>query len=167
MNFKNILFTLAKRHQLLQTFYLSMPNFLRQTIEINSAELCSRNLLSVDIVELILRKFGDFSNLQQTNSVKIDGQQYKVGMFQAHGADPPHPEFGKILMILLYNNCVFFLCRQYLATENGHLKCYELKKTDSLHILNLAMANDYLPYYAYKLLGKLFLIPKHCLFFSE
>lgn len=168
MNFKNILLTLSKRHQLLQTYYLSMPQFLRPVTQLKCVTPCIVDVLCADAILAIDNRFGAMrDNLQQATCVTVNGQEYSIGMFITHGSDPPLPEFCKIQVIILESNSIYFLCQHYTCTENLHLKCYELRKTIALHILELSDAIDFLPLHAYFLSGKLCILPKHYIYFPH
>lgn len=107
-NFKNVLQTLATRHQHMVAYYLSAPTFFephQQSSRVTSVTVS-------DLPEVAQEYIKNKTNsriIYSTSKFIVDGTTYSPGMFLSVGEDGGLPQFSKIEKILLVNNDVAFL----------------------------------------------------------
>lgn len=167
-NYKNVLKTLAERHQDMMAFYLSSPRFFKPPVQTSKVESVFVESLPTDTHALISR-ITDSSTVYGTKQAAIQGTVFAVGMFVCTGSYAALPLFREIRNILLIGSDVFFLLKDYETWYVEHLRSYEL--TDHIsksHTLkSLSQLTDQMPLIAYKISSKLILSSKHFIPVSE
>lgn len=158
LNFKNVLKTLATRHQHMVAFYLTAPAFFKphhQTSDVSSV------LVSVlpEVAKEHVQQITDSNMIYGTSKITVDGTGYGVGMFVSVGQEGGLPQFCKIEQILLINNDVTFVCQEHKSFYNEHMRSYELSP-GNMTVHNILALNDSSPLSAYNVEGKLLLTPK-------
>lgn len=157
-NFKNVLKTLATRHQHMVAYYLSAPSFFKphqQTTNVSSVSVA----LLPEVAKEHIKQKTDSSMIYSTSNIVIHGTKYNIGMFVSVGQEGGLPQFSKIEQILLVNNDVTLLCRAHKSCYIEHLRSYELfPGTITVH--TMSELNDTSPLFAYSVAGKLLLTPK-------
>ncbi len=123
-NYKNVLKTLAERHQNMMAFYLSPPRFLKPPVQISKVESVFVESLPIDTHSLISSNIDSIS-VYGTEQVIIEGTTFVVGVFVCTGAHAVLPEFKEIRNILLIGNDIFFLLKDYETWYVEHLRPYE------------------------------------------
>lgn len=157
-NFKNVLKTLANRHQHMVAFHLSGPSFFKPHQQ--TSNVCSVMVSALpDVAKAYVEQVTDSRMIYSTSKVNVDGMDYAVGMFVSVGQEGGLPQFCKIEQILLVNNFVVLLSRQHKSFYVEHLRSYELLP-QSLTLNTLSDLNDTSPLFAYNTDGRLLLSPK-------
>jgi hypothetical protein len=157
-NFKNVVKTLATRHQHMVAYYLSAPSFFKPH---QQASNVSSVLVAVlpDVAQQYIRQKTDSSVVYSTSNITLDGTMYDVGRFVSVGQEGGLPQFSRIEQILLVNSDVMFLCREHKSCYIEHLRSYKLYP-GNLTVNNILELNDSLPLSAYHVEGQLLLTPK-------
>lgn len=119
-NFKNILKTLATRHQHMMAYHFSAPAFFRPDIQASRVTFVQVTTLPLVAKNLIETKT-DSQNINSAPKVSVSGTEFARGMFVSAGQTAGLPKFSKIEHILLANNSVYFLCRDYNCWYTEHL----------------------------------------------
>ena len=84
-NFKNILLTLATRHQLMLSYYLEMPTIFKPNIETGRVSVVSVGILDAAIREAIWNKFEGLDSVSLTSIAYVKGTKYSKGMVLSVG----------------------------------------------------------------------------------
>lgn len=157
-NFKNVLKTLATRHQHMVAYHLSAPSFYKPHQQTSS--VCSV-LVSVlpEIARQHIEQKTDSNMIYSTLRIIIDGTNYDVGMFVSVGQEGGLSQLSKTEQILLVNNDVTFLCRDHKSYYVEHLRSYELSP-GNMAVHSISELNDSSPLYGYSVGTKLVLTPK-------
>lgn len=134
-NFKNILLTLAKRHQLMLAYYLDMPSLFKPPVEAGNVSFVSPDILDNSVKQAIKLKYKDVASMSLATSVSLHGTQYAEGMFLSIGTTSGLPDFGKILKVLIVGDKASFIIEPFSAWYVEHLRCYELTKKPSTDLL--------------------------------
>lgn len=103
-NFKNVLKTLATRHQHMMAYHFSAPIFFRphtQASSVTSVQVATLPQVAKDFIETKT----DGQNIYSTSKVSINGTEYVNGIFVSTGHTGGLPKFSRIEHILLVNNC--------------------------------------------------------------
>ena len=160
-NFLNICYTMARKHQLLTAFYLASPCYFKPIVRVEDCFPANLENFSPSVRHLLMTMNGqNLDSLMQCNSVFFEEMEYICGCFLIHGGSDPVPEYCKISQIFLSANEVQFLCCHYLSHFNDTLRCFELTRTDTFHLLTPSTMQDFLPHHGYLRSGKLYIIPK-------
>ncbi|XP_061568422.1 uncharacterized protein LOC133422444 [Cololabis saira] len=157
-NFKNVLKTLANKHQYMVAYHLSTSGFFKphqQTSTVSSVLVTSLPNVAKTYIEQITASNVVYS----TSKVCIDGTDYDVGMFLSVGQKGGLPNFCRIEQVLLVNGSVLFLCREHTSNYIEHLRSYELSP-ENLAVHTPSELNDTTPLCAYNVDGRLLLTPK-------
>lgn len=120
-NFKNVLKILAHRHQHMMVYHLSAPSFFRPYIQASSVspvQVATLPQVAKDFVETKT----DSQNIYSTSKVSINGTDFVNGMFVSAGQTGGLSKFSRIENVLLVNNSVSFLCRNYKCWYSEHLR---------------------------------------------
>lgn len=161
-NFKNILLTLATRHQLMLAYYFDMPSLFKPPVEVGSVSVVSPVILDNSVKQAIRLKYKDLKSVSLATSVTLHGTKYSEGMFVSVGNTSGLPDFGKILKVLIVGNKASFIIEPFLAWFLEHLRCYELTRKPSTDLLvaEPTELNDYFPLAPYMVQGRLLVSPK-------
>ena len=157
-NFKNVLKTLANRHQHMMAYSLSAPSFFKphqQTSSISSVMVSGLP----DDAKAYVEHMTESSMIYSTSVVNVDGTDYGVDMFVSVGQEGGLPQFSKIEQILLVDNQIVFVCKTHTSYYIEHLRSYELS-SGNLTVHLLQELNDPLPLSAYRTDGRLLLTPR-------
>lgn len=162
-NFKNILHTLASKHQLMLAHYLAMPSIFRPEKETaNVAEMCLK-VLDAAVRQAILNRFSNGNTVGLTPHIFLNGTKYSKGMILSVGSTSGLPDFGRILEIcIVLATHVCFMIEPFTAYYVQHLQSYHLvKKTPSECLLvKPEDLNDSIPLVSYFIQGRLLVTPK-------
>lgn len=161
-NYKNVLKTLAERHQNMMAFYLSSSRFFKPAVQASKVESVFVESLPTDTHALIL-SITDSLIVYGTNKINIEGTAFVTGMFVCTGVQAALPEFREIRTILLIRNDVIFLLKDYVTGYIEHLRSYELTVNErNGHTLkSVSELYDRMPLLAYKVSSKLILTTKY------
>lgn len=156
-NFKNILHTLATRHQLMLSYYLEMPTLFKPNIETGRATVVSVCILDAAIRDAIWKKFKGLDSVSLTSIAYLKGTKYSKGMVLSVGQTCGLPDFGRVLEICVVDSCISFIMELFTVTFLEHLRCYQLIRRDpaATVVVDPDDFNDYTPLAAYVVDGKL------------
>ena len=161
MNFKNLCMSLAERHQLHQAYLLAQPTYMRPMCEFTCTSEIMVDMLASNVKELCFKHFPGKKAIMQTNSVKIDGMDYKSGLAVACGSECGLQAFAIISLIIVDDGNVHFVC---LLTESWYtesLRAFELCPAGSFVMLRHSALVDYYPLAVYEIRGKKYVTLKH------
>lgn len=167
-NYKNVLKTMAERHQNMMAFYLSSPRFFKPPVQTSKVESVYVESLPTDTHALI-SSITDSSSVYGTKQVTIEGTTFVAGMFVCTGTHAALPVFKEIRNILLIRNDIFFVLKDYETWYVEHLRSYELTdhKSKGHTVKSVCQLTDRMPLFAYRVSSKLILTTKHFIPVSE
>lgn len=159
-NFKNILKTMAVRHQHMMAYHLAAPSFFNPETQASSVDSVLVSALP-EVAQLHIRRLTTSDTIYQTSKVTINGTDYVCGMFLSVGESGGLPRFCRVEHIYLVNSTISFLCSDCESWFSEHLGSYELSPSQtSLSIHLRSDLNDSVPLSAYEVEGSLLLTPK-------
>lgn len=120
-NFKNVLKTLANRHQHMLAYHLSAPSFIKPHQQTSSVSSVMVSGLP-DVAKAYVGRMTDSSMIYHTSGVNVDGTDYGVEMFVSVGQEGGLPQFCKIEQILLVDNQIVCLCKRHTSYYIEHLR---------------------------------------------
>lgn len=161
-NFKNILLTLASRHQLMLAHYLEMPSIFKPETETAKVSDTCIEVLDAAVRQAILNRFGDVDTVGLTPHIFLNGTKYSKGMILSAGSTSGLPDFGRILEICIVSDSqVCFVIEPFTAYYVEHLRSYQLvKKNPECLLVKPEDLNDYVPLMSYFIRGCLLVTPK-------
>lgn len=106
-NFKNILKTMAIRHQHMMAYHLASPSFFKPNTQATRVDSVLVSSLP-EVAQPHIREHTTTDTIFKASKVTIDGTDYVCGMFLCVGASGGLSQFSKIEQILLCNNNVSF-----------------------------------------------------------
>lgn len=161
-NFKNILLTLATRHQHMLAYFLDMPSLFKLPVEVGCVSLVSLVILDNSVKQAIRLKYKDVKTVSLTTSVILHGTKYSEGMFVSVGSTNVLPDFGKILKVLIVGNKASFIIECVSAWYLENFQCYELtrKLSTDLKVADPEELNNFCPLAPYMVRGRLMVSPK-------
>lgn len=165
-NFKNVLKTLANKHQYMMSYYVSAPSYFKPEMQATRVDSILVSGLP-EVAQTFIKERTESDTIYHASKVTIDSIEYVTGMFVSVGSDGGLPTFGEIYDIYLINNTVFFLLLQYVSWFTEHLRSYELTSPQHPSMHQQSDLNDPTPLSAYKTNGILVLTPKKFILVKE
>ena len=152
-NFKNILMSLATKHQLMISHHLHTTTVL-PALSVVRVTAVPVDVLHVDIQESIRYLSPSQSQVQLADTVTYQGTRYSKGMIVAYGSTAGLPDFTEIVQIALIGERVHFIVRTQKAWYDEHYRGYYLEKTNQITLVEQQSLNDVCPLSAYIVAGK-------------
>lgn len=153
-NFKNILLTLAAKHQLMMAHYLDVPSLFPPVISVQKVKHVRTCTLDVQQKAAVLQKYPHRRDVSLTPDVHLNGTHYSKGMVLSSVEESGFPEFFRILSMLVNGNTVSFICRKLSSWYVEHYRCYEVSDTCTTQILEPEDFSDHYPLISYNVQGK-------------
>lgn len=157
-NFKNITYSLAKRHQALQAYLLqaSAGNFLKMSLEAGPGKRSTvgdfdhaHELHGID--PLITAE----STLVRTSWVKVYGTKYARGCVVVVALHHGVPIFGKVEQILIVGEIVILRYKRLRVLEYvSHLNAYKVVELNEIACIKQKELKDFHPLSLYKGIGR-------------
>lgn len=155
-NFKNLCSTLAERHQLLQA-YLSAGDVFPPCVVVERGTDFFVNDYNDKIQESVAHLSFQPSNTVAAHAVSIKGTNYKMNMCVVQGKDDEGLVFGKIKLILIQNNSVYFITEKLqsvcLVDQGVHCLKTNPEHTTQYFCIDQEELLDYYPLPEYSVLG--------------
>lgn len=100
-NFRNVTFTLANKHQLMVAYNLLRPDNEKSSLEVLQTSRVSIDILHDDVVNSLVQKHPEISEINLAQSVTVNGIRYKKGMIVVHGSCGGLPGFSEIMQLCI------------------------------------------------------------------
>lgn len=161
-NFKNILFTLDPHHQLLLAYHLKSSSIFKPALEVTNVESVSLDILEFSVKTVIQRKYNNVEIVRLASTACLHGTTYSEGMFVSFGQTSGLPDFGKIKKVVIVEKKASFIVELFPAWYVEHLRCFELCKCQSSHLIVLdpEHLNNFAPLSVYTIQGRNPISPK-------
>lgn len=144
-NFKNVLKTLAIRHQYMMAYHLGSPSFFKPKTQTSRVDSVLVSALP-EVAQAHIRGQTTSDTVYRTSKVTIDGTDYTSGMFVSVGISGGLSKFCRLTQIYLVNHNASFLCCDYDSWYVEHLRSKEMSVTQaSLSIHLQSEFNDTVP----------------------
>lgn len=153
-NFRNILLSLATKHQLLISHHLHSTTLL-PALSVARVTSVPVEVLHANVQESIRHLSPSQYQVQLADSVTYQGTRYSKDMIVAYGSTAGLPDFAVILQIALIGETVYFIVRTQISWYDEHYRGYYLEKTDHITLVEQQHLTDVCPLSAYIVAGKL------------
>lgn len=152
-NFKNILLSLATKHQLMLSHHLHSAT-VSPPLSVVRMKTVPLDALHEGVETSIRHHNPSLTQVQLADTVTYQGTRYSKGMIVAYGSTAGIPNFAEIIQMVLFGESVHLIVRTQISWYNEHYRGYELEKTD--HVTPVAQQNlsDVCPLSAYTVAGK-------------
>ncbi len=159
-SFRNILLSLAVKHQLVIAYHLHGSNIVQPSLQVTKLSTVDLTVLREDIKKALETKFPGKSFFQMANTLCFCGTSYSTGMILAHGSTGGLPDFVVLVQIAVVNGKVGFIVKCLNAWYTEHPGSYELENTRSVKVIEPSELSDIFPMAAYTVAGKRMVTPK-------
>lgn len=125
--FKNVLLSLAERHQFAMAHQLYICSIPKSPLQVTHGSSVPLDVLKEDIAFAIRQKYSDLDSVSLTQNASYNGFHYRNGMIVPHGSLAGMPEFAEIIQMVDVQNTLFFVIKKLAAWLWEHYRAYELK----------------------------------------
>lgn len=153
-SFRNILLSLAVKHQLLMAFHFYHSENFKPSLSVSHVSNVNLDLLRDDVQEAVRKQFPNETSIVLANTVSCYGTKYCKGMILAHGSTAGLPDFVQIHQLMVVNNSVGFIVKTRRAWYDEHLRSFELDAPGHVKVLLQEDLSDVVPLAAYTGRGK-------------
>ncbi len=159
--FRNVLMSLARKHQTMIAFHLYDSEDARPAISVTKMSKVLLEVLHEGIKETLTKQFPNATAVHMTNKVDCLGTDYTVGMMLAFGSTGGLPDFAEIVQMVVVQDELSFVVRLQSTWYNEHLRVFMLEPTHNIKILQQAQLTDVYPLAAYTVGEHLMVSLKH------
>ena len=153
-SFRNILLSMAMKHQLRIAYNQHDPSVVRPVLQATQLSTVDVAVLREDIQKALQDKFPTEMHIQIANNVVYSGTKYAVGMVLANGSTGGLTDFGELIQIVVVKGTLLFIVKSLIAWSVEHLRSFILEKTSTVKVLEPTELSDMLPLTPYVLGGK-------------
>lgn len=158
--FRNILLSLALKHQLMLAYYLHGTDIMNPALSVSNMSSVPLDVLKENLQKAVQKKFPGETCLQVANSVTCYGTSYSVGMILPYGSTGGLPDFVELLLILIVQGQPAFAVKCLHSWYCEHLRSFELESTRHVMVLNQQELTDFYPLAPYTVEQKRFVTLK-------
>ena len=153
-SFRNILLSLAVKHQLMVAHHLHGGAVVLPSLQAKKLSMVDLTVLREDVKKALQIKFPSAPFIQMATTVCCSGTSYSTGMILAHGSTGCLPDFVELIQIAVVNGKVGFIVKCLNAWYIEHLRSFELENTGSVKVIEPNELSDIFPLAAYTVAGK-------------
>lgn len=156
-NTKNLLLSLATKHQQLMAYHLDGQSLFKADINIEKVKAVRVSSLDSPRRNAILAKFPNVDIVNMSCKIQLFGTEYAQNMIIMSGERFGQPELYKILSILVCSDKVSFLSKRLTVWYFEHYRSFEVEDSDyaELFVLDADELTHFFPLTAYYVGGKL------------
>jgi len=158
--FRNILRSLAVKHQFMLAYHLHGTDVLKPALTVSNISTLPVDVLKENIQEAVQKKFPGETSIQVANTVTCHGTTYSVGMILPYGSTGGLPDFVELNLILIVHGQPVFAVKCLLSWYSEHLRAFELESTRQVTICEQLELTDSYPLAAYTVEQKRFVTLK-------
>lgn len=166
-SFRNILKTMAGKHQSMIAYNLHDDNIQKPTLSVSRMTQVAVDVLKDSIKESFTKKFPGVVVVNMTNKVNILGTDYNIGMLLPFGSTGGLPDFGEILQIIIVHDTPVFVLKLLSGWYYEHLRSFKVESTGQLEVLQHSELKDSYPLAAYNTAHGRMVSLKHFICTSE
>lgn len=124
--YKNILYSLAQRHQFQTEYYLHMCRCSNASLEVADVPTLLLEVLSKDIALAVKKGNSNMDNINLAKNVTYFGFNYRIGMVVAHGSLAGLPELFEIVHMIVLQEKLILILKKLNAWYLEHCWAYHL-----------------------------------------
>ncbi|OON91157.1 MAG: hypothetical protein ATN32_02455 [Candidatus Epulonipiscium fishelsonii] len=124
--YKNVLHSLAQRHQFQTAYNLHMCGSSNPSLEVTNVSTLPLDVLNEDIALAVKQKHPHMDTVNLAKNVSYNGFNYRIGMVVAHGSLAGLPEFWEIVHMIVLQETLIFIVKKLDAWYLEHYRAYDL-----------------------------------------
>ena len=153
--FKNILLSLAVKHQFMLSHHFNSSWTTKTAIEVSNVSNVPLVVLRDDIKRVVKQKHPQLRTVPLSKRASYYGTNYVVGMILTTGSTAGLPDFVEIVHLIILQDNLSFVVRRLSAWYTEHLRSFELvSSVNELDVLDINELTDYYPLVSYTVGGK-------------
>lgn len=158
--FRNILLSLAVKHQFMLAYHLHGTDVLKPAISVSNMSTLPVDVLKENIQEAVLKRFPGETYIQVAKTVTCHGTTYSVGMILPYGSTGGLLDFVELNLILIVHGQPVFAVKCLHSWYSEHLRAFELESTRQVTVCEQLELTDSYPLAAYAVEQKRFVTLK-------
>ena len=152
--FKNILLSLAVKHQYMIAYHLSTSGTIRNALIVSDVSTVPIRVLNDAWQMAIKQNYPEVEYVQLTKSASYYGTDYTKGMILGCGSTGGLPDFIQVLQVSIFEDQLTFIGKVLTSWYNEHFRAYEVSCTSSVVLVAVDKLTDCYPLAAYEISGK-------------
>ncbi|KAA8580464.1 hypothetical protein FQN60_005999, partial [Etheostoma spectabile] len=124
--YKNVLYSLAQRHQFQTAYNLHMCKFSKPPLEVADVSTLPLDVINEDIALAVKQKYPHMDTVDFAKSVSYNNFNYRIGMVVAHGSLSGLSEFCEIVHMIVLQETLIFIVKKLNAWYLEHYRSYAL-----------------------------------------
>lgn len=152
-NFRNILLSLATKHQLMSAYHMQ-ETAPKPTLIVSKLSTVPIEVLHVQIQEPLKKALPSIAQVQLSSSVTYHGIKYSVGMILPYGSTGGLPDFVEVVQIVVLETNIKFISKRLHSLYNEHFRSFEVENSINIIIVDYQELHDIYPLAAYNVKGK-------------
>lgn len=140
--YKNVLYSLAQRHQFQTAYNLYMCRLSKPPLEVADVSTLPLDVINEDIAQAVKQKYPHMDTVDLTKHVSYSGFNYRIGMVVAHGSLAGLPEFSEIVHMIVLQETLIFIVKKLDAWYLEHYRSYALVMSTTTTQLRLVGAHE-------------------------
>lgn len=152
--FKNILLTLAVKHQFMMAYHLECANIEKSSMSVSDVSTVPVGILNQDVVNSLKQTYPDVTCIHLAKNVSVDGVNYRNGMIVVRGLSGSLPVFAEIVQMVVVERRLSFIVKEMSAWYWEHFRAFELCPTLQVSLIHHNALADYYPLADYHLGGR-------------
>ena len=153
--FKNILLSLAMKHQHMMAHYFQSPSLLKSELVVTNVSTVPLDVVKDNFKQAVKQKYPNLTVVHLAKTASYYGTKYSVGMILAVGSTGGLPDFAEIVQLLILHGEVDFLVKKLSSWYIEHYRSYQLDSpTNEVFIIKHSELEDYYPLSSYMVEGK-------------
>lgn len=161
-NFRNICFTLATRHQLLQAYELS-GNVFHCPLEVTREKTVHKTELPED-EQAAIAKATQEATFSSVKTASLDSCHYRVGDVFVHGVQHDVPQFLKVIRIFVVCRSLMLLSQQHSTLRCDEHRCSCIVQACDEKVVMLDSVVDFYPLDLYRYGDEYEVVPHYAIF---
>lgn len=137
--FRNILKSLAKKHQSMIAYHLHGSTVTKPAVSLSKLSRVPLEVVNETIQDFFSHTFPDETVVHLTNSLQSHGLSYNIGMVLVYGSTGGLPDFAEISQMIVVCDSLIFVVKLQSAWYMEHLRCFKL---ESMHILKVVKQSE-------------------------
>jgi len=159
--FKNVLLTMAEKHQLLMAYHLSAPTYFTPDTFVPESPQMAVDVLSEKCQQAIHVVADSAVSVSIAPFVRSHGTKYCPGMIVVIGHSCGLPVFGEVVSIVLVLGKLFLLISECDSWYCEHIRGYIIQRREEMRMLEPGHLYDYYPLAPYEFEGEVCVMLKH------
>lgn len=154
--YKNVLYSLAQRHQFQSAHNLHICRFPKPALEVSEVSTLPIDVINEDITWAVKQKYPQMETVNLAKSVFYNGLNYRIGMVLSHGSLAGLPEFCEIVHMIVEQETLLFIVKNLDTWYLEHYRAYDLvtSTTRVLKLVGLHELTDHYPLNYYMIGGR-------------